>query len=218
MQVGPSSRPPWRSRRRAVDVQPEIMIPLVGTVNELPPAGRCGAQTASPRIIEKTGVEVDYMVGTMIEIPRGALTADEIAEEAEFFSFGTNDLTQMTFGSQPRRRRGQASCRTTSSRRSCPSIRSSRSTSVASASWCRSRYRARAAPRAPTSSSVSAVSTAATRSSVVFFHKVGLELRQLLALPRARLRASPWRQVSTGGARVRRGRAPHRCSGGRRES
>jgi len=76
---------------------PEIMIPLVGHVNELAETRRIlEAEVAS--IIETSGQQVEYKFGTMIEVPRGALTADQIAEHAEFFSFGTNDLTQMTFG------------------------------------------------------------------------------------------------------------------------
>ena len=76
---------------------PEIMIPLVGEKQELKYVKEYVDQTAQ-RIIAETGVKIDYIVGTMIEIPRAALLADEIAEEAEFFSFGTNDMTQMTFG------------------------------------------------------------------------------------------------------------------------
>jgi pyruvate, orthophosphate dikinase len=75
----------------------KIMIPLVGHVNELA-ATKALLQTEAKSVEEKAGVKVDYKFGTMIEVPRGALTADEIAREAEFFSFGTNDLTQMTFG------------------------------------------------------------------------------------------------------------------------
>ena len=78
-------------------VIPEIMIPLVGTVKELKYVKNIVVETADA-IIKEKGVNLKYEVGTMIEIPRAALTADEIAEEAEFFSFGTNDLTQMTFG------------------------------------------------------------------------------------------------------------------------
>ena len=78
-------------------VVPEIMIPLVGEVKELAYVKKTVVATADA-VIAEAGVELKYMVGTMIEIPRAALTADEIAKEAEFFSFGTNDLTQMSFG------------------------------------------------------------------------------------------------------------------------
>lgn len=76
---------------------PEIMIPLVGEIKELQYVKSIVVETADA-IIAKSGIELKYMVGTMIEIPRACVTADEIATEAEFFSFGTNDLTQMTFG------------------------------------------------------------------------------------------------------------------------
>ncbi len=79
------------------DIVPEIMIPLVGDVNELKYVKSVVTKTAD-EIIAKAGVNMTYKVGTMIEIPRAAVTADEIAKEAEFFSFGTNDLTQMTYG------------------------------------------------------------------------------------------------------------------------
>ncbi len=78
-------------------VLPEIMIPLVGTVSEYVDQERI-VKTVSKRINKKHDVELKFMVGTMIELPRACLTADEIAEKAEFFSFGTNDLTQTTFG------------------------------------------------------------------------------------------------------------------------
>jgi len=79
------------------DLVPEIMVPLVGEVKELKYVKDVIVKTADEEI-KAAGVELTYKVGTMIEIPRAALTADEIAKEAEFFSFGTNDLTQMTFG------------------------------------------------------------------------------------------------------------------------
>jgi len=85
------------NKETGLAVIPEIMIPLVGDVNELKYVKNVVVTTANS-IIEKEGVTLDYKVGTMIEIPRAALIADEIAKEAEFFSFGTNDLTQMTFG------------------------------------------------------------------------------------------------------------------------
>ena len=78
-------------------VEPEIMIPLVGEVKELKYVKKVVVETADAEIAA-AGIEMKYEVGTMIEIPRAALTADEIAKEAEFFCFGTNDLTQMTFG------------------------------------------------------------------------------------------------------------------------
>ena len=83
--------------KRGMNIVPEIMIPLVGDVNELKYVKKVVCETADS-IIKEAGVELPYKVGTMIEIPRAAVTADEIAKEAEFFSFGTNDLTQMTFG------------------------------------------------------------------------------------------------------------------------
>lgn len=83
--------------KRGLKVAPEIMIPLVGEVKELQYVKDYVVKTAD-EIIKKSGVKMKYHVGTMIEIPRATLLADEIAKEAEFFSFGTNDLTQMTFG------------------------------------------------------------------------------------------------------------------------
>ncbi|KPI48401.1 pyruvate, phosphate dikinase [Clostridioides difficile] len=83
--------------RAGVKVSPEIMVPLVGEVNELKIIRKMIVDTVDA-IIKEEGVEVPYTVGTMIEIPRACLTADEIAQEADFFSFGTNDLTQMAFG------------------------------------------------------------------------------------------------------------------------
>ena len=84
-------------KKEGQDVHPEIMIPLVGTKKELEHQTAIVRSVAADVFAEQ-GVEVDYLVGTMIEIPRAALTANEIAEVAEFFSFGTNDLTQMTLG------------------------------------------------------------------------------------------------------------------------
>lgn len=84
-------------KEKGYDIVPEIMVPLVGEINELKYVKSFITKTAD-KIIASSGVEMKYMVGTMIEIPRAAITADEIAKEAEFFSFGTNDLTQMTFG------------------------------------------------------------------------------------------------------------------------
>ncbi|MDO4870100.1 MAG: pyruvate, phosphate dikinase [Bacillota bacterium] len=84
-------------KEKGYDIVPEIMIPLVGMVTELADVKKTVVDTIT-KVFEREGVEFPYLVGTMIEIPRAALTADEIAEEAEFFSFGTNDLTQMGFG------------------------------------------------------------------------------------------------------------------------
>jgi pyruvate,orthophosphate dikinase len=86
-----------RCTKRGIKVIPEVMIPLVGHVNELK-MEREKLEAVAKQVMEEEGVEVEYMFGTMIEVPRAALTAAEIAEYADFFSFGTNDLTQMTFG------------------------------------------------------------------------------------------------------------------------
>jgi pyruvate,orthophosphate dikinase len=83
--------------KQGVKVFPEIMIPLVGTVKELE-AMRKDAEQVAERVLEEKKMTIEYLIGTMIEIPRAALTADEVAKQADFFSFGTNDLTQMTFG------------------------------------------------------------------------------------------------------------------------
>jgi phosphoenolpyruvate synthase/pyruvate phosphate dikinase len=84
-------------QQRGVKVHPEVMIPLVGDVSELKVQADLVRKVAD-EVIKETGQSIEYLVGTMIELPRAALTASRIAEEAEFFSFGTNDLTQTTFG------------------------------------------------------------------------------------------------------------------------
>jgi pyruvate,orthophosphate dikinase len=83
--------------KKGTPVKPEIMIPLVGHVEELKRQKKIVIEAAE-EVLGKDGSGVAYLVGTMIEVPRGAVTADEIAREADFFSFGTNDLTQMGFG------------------------------------------------------------------------------------------------------------------------
>ena len=84
-------------KKDRIKVLPEIMIPLAGTKAELDFCKKYTVETAE-RVMKEQGIKVDYMYGTMIEVPRAAVTADEMAQVAEFFSFGTNDLTQMTFG------------------------------------------------------------------------------------------------------------------------
>jgi len=97
MQVRAFFQAACRCAKRGIEVKPEVMIPLVGHVNELK-VEREKLEAVARQVMEEEGIEVEYMFGTMIEIPRAALTAAEIARHADFFSFGTNDLTQMTFG------------------------------------------------------------------------------------------------------------------------
>ena len=97
MQVGAIIEAAVELTKQGINVKPEIMIPLVSHINEFTPIAKKAREIADKKIKE-AGVELDYKVGTMIELPRAALTADKIAEDAEFFSFGTNDLTQTTFG------------------------------------------------------------------------------------------------------------------------
>jgi pyruvate,orthophosphate dikinase len=86
-----------RASRRGIDVKPEIMVPLVSDVAEFENQ-RAILQETATQVLGGMGENIDYLIGTMIELPRAALTADRIAESAEFFSFGTNDLTQTTYG------------------------------------------------------------------------------------------------------------------------
>jgi pyruvate,orthophosphate dikinase len=86
-----------RCNKEGLKVVPEIMIPLVGLVKELQDQ-KAVVDRVAAQVMQEQGIRFKYLVGTMIEVPRGALTADQIAKEAQFFSFGTNDLTQMTFG------------------------------------------------------------------------------------------------------------------------
>ena len=97
MQVRAIFQAACRMAKKGVDVQPEVMIPLVGHVNELK-TEREKLEKVVEEVMAEEGVDLEFMFGTMIEVPRAALTAGEIAEYAQFFSFGTNDLTQMTFG------------------------------------------------------------------------------------------------------------------------
>jgi pyruvate,orthophosphate dikinase len=83
--------------KEGLKIVPEIMIPLVGSVKELRDQKAVVNRVAAD-VLKEQGVKIQYLVGTMIEVPRGAVTADEIATEAQFFSFGTNDLTQLTYG------------------------------------------------------------------------------------------------------------------------
>ncbi len=97
MQVRAIFQAACKLQKEGVDVRPEVMIPLVGTVKELQLTTEMTHRVAR-EVMKETGVDVEYLVGTMIEIPRAALIAEKLAETAQFFSFGTNDLTQMTFG------------------------------------------------------------------------------------------------------------------------
>jgi pyruvate,orthophosphate dikinase len=83
--------------KEGLKIVPEIMIPLVGLVKELRDQ-KAVVDRVAAEVMKEQKVRIKYLVGTMIEVPRGAVTADEVAAEAQFFSFGTNDLTQMTFG------------------------------------------------------------------------------------------------------------------------
>ncbi|MEM6391806.1 MAG: pyruvate, phosphate dikinase [Planctomycetota bacterium] len=99
MQVTAITEAAINCKKKKIDAKPEIMIPLVGTVKELAVLRELAVQTiADVKAKKKYAGKLDVLIGTMIEIPRAALTADEVATEADFFSFGTNDLTQMTFG------------------------------------------------------------------------------------------------------------------------
>jgi len=97
MQVRAIFEAACRVAKQGVDVHPEVMIPLIGHVNELRNE-QVALEQVAKEVMAAEGVELDYKFGTMIEVPRAALTADQIAELAQFFSFGTNDLTQMTYG------------------------------------------------------------------------------------------------------------------------
>ena len=98
MQVRAIATAAARLKKEGLDPEPEIMIPLVSVLAELAKLRGVAVEPPSPRCAAEEGVELDIPVGTMIELPRAAVTADEIATQADFFSFGTNDLTQTTFG------------------------------------------------------------------------------------------------------------------------
>ncbi|MBM4431761.1 MAG: pyruvate, phosphate dikinase, partial [Chloroflexi bacterium] len=97
MQVRAVFQAACRMAKKGIDVHPNIMIPLVGHVNELKNE-QVKLERVAKQVMEEEGRQIDYKFGTMIEIPRAALTADKIAEFAQFFSFGTNDLTQTVYG------------------------------------------------------------------------------------------------------------------------
>ena len=152
-------------------ITPHIMIPLVGEVKELKFVKDVVVETAD-KLIAEAGVDMKYQVGTMIEIPRAALTAGEIAKEAEFFSFGTNDLTQMTFGfSRDDAAKFLGAYYDHKIYESDPFSTWIRS---AWASWSRWLPPTAALP-VPTWAWASAASTAADPSSVEFCHNIGLD-------------------------------------------
>ncbi|HBL67317.1 MAG TPA: pyruvate, phosphate dikinase, partial [Firmicutes bacterium] len=97
MQVQAIFEAACEAQNQGIKVEPEVMIPLIGTIGEMKMIKEYSIRVAE-EVMSKTKIKVKYMIGTMIEIPRATLLADKIAEDAEFFSFGTNDLTQMTFG------------------------------------------------------------------------------------------------------------------------
>ena len=148
------------------------MIPLVGLVKELRDQKAIVDRVAA-EVMKEQGVKFKYLVGTMIEVPRGAVTADEMAAEAQFFSFGTNDLTQLTFGFS-RDDVGQVPAASTRRRRSSSGIRSPRSTRSASARSCDMACR-RAARRAADLKLGVCGEHGGDPSSIHFFHKVGLD-------------------------------------------
>jgi pyruvate,orthophosphate dikinase len=124
-------------KRQGIAVEPEVMIPLVGHVKEF--TLQAALVRALPRtVLRETGTKFRYLVGTMIEVPRGALTAEEIGKHADFFSFGTNDLTQTRSGCRATTP-AVSSRRTSPTWRSTRGTRSNRSTRAASARSCGSR-------------------------------------------------------------------------------
>ena len=146
-------------QRDGVDVKPEIMIPLVGLRSELARM-RALVVTEADAVLSSKRAKIDYTVGTMIEVPRACLVAGEIAQVSDFFSFGTNDLTQMTFGFQPRRRRQVPRALRRRGDTPARSLRDHRRGRRRDA-WCGSPSRKAVAP-SPSSRSACAASTAAT--------------------------------------------------------
>ena len=159
-------------KRTGKPVVPEVMVPLIATKAELDIV-KARIDAMAQAVMKETGAKLNYQVGTMIELPRAALMADEIAQSAEFFSFGTNDLTQTTLRHQPRRR-GVASSASTPRAASCRAIRSCRSTARASASWCGSA--SSAAARCASKLKVGICGEhGGDPASVAFCHEVGLD-------------------------------------------
>ncbi len=154
-------------------IVPEIMIPLIGDIKELKYVKKVVVETADAEIAA-AGIELKYEVGTMIEIPRAALTADEIANEADFFCFGTNDLTQLTFGFS-RDDAGKVSSLTlTMTLKSLKTIRSLRLTKrVLVSLW--KQLLSLVSRLIQNFTSVSAVNTAATHHQLSSATKIGLD-------------------------------------------
>ena len=198
MQVRAIAQAAAEVRRRGLEVRPQIMIPLVGSVREL----RSVAEETSAVLVdeaERQGVELGAMGGAVIELPRAALTAGHIAESAQFFSFGTNDLTQTTWGSRATTSRARFSPGTWSAG-SSRSRRSRRSTATALAGWSRS-----PAPRAGRCVLELELGVCGEHggdpASVHFFHEAGLDY----------VSCSPFRVPV---ARLEAGRAAVEVSGG----
>ena len=191
-------------KNKGGDPHLEIMIPLIGSIEEMRNQAAIVRRVAE-EVFKEKGATVDYMVGTMIELPRAALTADQIAEEAEFFSFGTNDLTQTTFGISPRRHQqlpaGLSSSTASSSRTpSPPSIRRASGQLVKMAT-------AKGRNTRPNLKVGICGEHGGDPESVKFCHKIGLNyvscspfrlLTARLAAAQAALEEKQWRHLGTG--------------------
>ena len=158
--------------KEGLKVVPEIMIPLVGDVRELRDQ-KADRRSRRRGVMKEQGIKIKYLVGTMIEVPRGALTADEVAKEAEFFSFGTNDLTQMTFGFS--RDDVGKFLRVYQDKKILEKDPFATIDAAGIGAAGRDGGARRAAPRARTSSSASAASTAATRRRSTSSTRSGLD-------------------------------------------